>query len=220
MIVGLLALVIASIDTTSRFALTPPDSVQVVDMVAVLAVPPAAAPPTVTDVPVPSALALDPGLRLSLPADTVPKKKRKLVEYSDWYGRRLTIHRTLSWAMLPLFGISFYTGTRLASDGRSGSPYWVRAAHPWVATADVAVFGINTVTGVWNLWDARHDPEGRTRRIIHSALFMAASAGFAYVGSIGEDAREDAEVRNRHRDIATISMGVSTLSWLIMLIGK
>ena len=219
MIVGLLALVLAWVDTTSRVALTPGDSVSLVELVPVSVVTPVVAP---APEPRPVALSWRP-MSMPMPlqlTDTVPRQKRPLVAYSDWYGRRLTIHRTLSWAMLPLFGISYYTGTRLATDGRSNSPYWVRAAHPWVATADVAVFGINTVTGVWNLWDARHDPEGRTKRIMHSALFMLANAGFAYAGSMGEEARNDAEIRNRHRDIATISMGVSTLGWMIMLIGK
>ena len=157
-----------------------------------------------------------PALRFIEP-DTAVKKKRKLVEYSDWYGRRLTLHRALSWSMLPLFAVSYYTGNRLARDGRVNSPYWVRAAHPYVATADAAVFGVNTVTGLWNLWDSRHDPEGRTRRIIHSALFIVADAGFAYAGSIGRDGREDREIRSRHRTVALSSMGVSTLGWVIML---
>jgi hypothetical protein len=166
-----------------------------------------------------SAVASDPWFTVTS-ADTLIKKKRALVEYSDWYGRRLTLHRTLSWTMLPLFAVSYYTGTRLARDGRSNSPYAVRALHPWAATGAAAVFGVNTVTGLWNVWDARHDPEGRTRRLIHSALFLIADAGFAYAGSIGEQARNDSQIRSRHRAIALSSMGVSTAGWLIMLIGR
>jgi hypothetical protein len=224
MIAGLLALVIMTGDTTTRFASIGIDTLDApVTMGAALPVP-MPATPAVTESSSVDAAALRvtaaPRLEWRAPDDTLPRKKRKLVAYSDWYGRRLSIHKTLSWAMLPLFGVSYYTGTRLANDGRSSSPYWVRASHPWVATADAAIFGINTVTGVWNLWDARHDPEGRTRRIIHSVLFIAADAGFAYAGSIGEEARNNGETRTRHRNIAIGSMGVSTLGWLIMLIGN
>ncbi|MDZ7631108.1 MAG: hypothetical protein U5K74_07110 [Gemmatimonadaceae bacterium] len=142
------------------------------------------------------------------------------VEYSDWYGRRVAIHRVLSWTMLPLFAVSYYTGERLARDGRAGSPDIVRRMHPYAAGGAAAVFGVNTVTGLWNLWDARKDPEGRTRRILHSALFLVADAGFAFAGSIGRDGRENGAIRDRHRTIALSSMGVSTAGWLVMLIGQ
>ena len=212
MFAGLMALMLISPDTTTRIAPPVDDSLVVVASATVdttgNSVAAFASGSGVTDRHI--------GLRISAP-DTTVKKKRKLVEYSDWYGRRLTIHRTLSWTMLPLFAISYYTGERLARDGRVNSPYWVRAAHPYVATADSFVFGVNTITGLWNLWDARHDPEGRTRRLIHSALFIAADAGFAYAGSIGERARDNSQIRARHRTVALSSIGVSTLGWVIML---
>jgi hypothetical protein len=224
MVAGLLALMLVSADTTTRIAPLAEDTFVVTSVaVAIPSIDTASNSITSATTPfagtTPTHTNADLRLRWSGP-DTTVRKKRKLVEYSEWYGRRLTIHRTLSWAMLPLFAISYYTGERLARDGRINSPYWVRAAHPYVATADSFVFGVNTVTGLWNLWDARHDPEGRTRRIIHSALFMVADAGFAYAGSIGEKARDNGDIRARHRTIALSSMGVSTLGWLIMLIGK
>ncbi len=152
-------------------------------------------------------------------ADTV-KKKPALVAYSDWYGRRLTLHKALSWTMLPLFAVSYYTGDRLLRDGRRDSPEIVRRLHPVAAGGAAVIFGVNTITGLWNNWDSRKDPEGRTRRIIHSLLFLAADAGFAYAGSLGEEAGEEAETRNRHRAVAISSMGVSTLGWVIMLVRR
>jgi hypothetical protein len=164
-----------------------------------------------------------PPLGIRLPtiilADTV-KKKPAPIAYSEWYGRRVTIHKALSWSMLPLFAASYYTGTRLADDGRANSPQWVRRTHPVAAGGAAVLFGANTVTGAWNLWDGRRDREGRTRRLVHSALFIAANAGFVYAGSLGEDAGEDGDVRKKHRTIALGSMGLSTVSWLIMLIGN
>ena len=225
MIAGLLALSVFVTDTlrprtdSTVSAATLPVVVAAADTV-VPGVPVAPAPtadpvaygPRVAHLPV------GPLLLLS-DADTV-RKRRPLVQYSDWYGRRLAIHRTLSWAMLPLFGVSYYTGDQLLSKGRGGVSGWVRDTHPLAAGATAGVFGVNTVTGLWNLWDARKDPEGRTRRIIHSVLFLAADAGFAYAGSIGEEAGEDGDVRKRHRTIALGSMGLSTASWVYMLLTK
>lgn len=164
------------------------------------------------------------GLQLvSRPAasqDTVPRKRAKAVVYSDAYGKRLTIHKTLSWAMLPLFAVSYVSGDQLIK--KSGdAPEWARTIHPIAATSTAVLFGANTITGGWNLWESRHDANGRTRRYLHSILFLAASGGFAYTGTkLAEDAQERQSQRNVHRNGALISMGMSTASWLIMLVGN
>ena len=52
-------------------------------------------------------------------------------------------------------------------------------------------------------------------------LFIAASAGFVYAGTqLADDAEESQDKRLQHRNVAIASMSVSTLSWLIMLIGN
>jgi hypothetical protein len=155
---------------------------------------------------------------LPVPSDTGTRKRARAVRYSEWYGRRVAIHKALSWTMLPLFAVSYYTGTQLADNGRAGVSSTVRTLHPIAAGGAAAVFGVNTVTGVWNLWESRRDPADRKRRYLHSALFLLADAGFAYAGSLGEDAGEDGRIRSRHRNIAIGSMGVSTAGWLIMLL--
>jgi hypothetical protein len=77
------------------------------------------------------------------------------------------------------------------------------------------------VTGGWNLWEGRKDPQGRAKRLLHSTLFLAASGGFAYTGSkLAEEAQESQSKRGAHRNMAIASMGVSTASWLLMLIGN
>jgi len=217
MIAGLLALMLVSADTTMRISFVSIDSVPVAH-----GSTESAATRTGLDRDRSSAVESITAPRSPwLAADTlVRKKKPALVSYSDWYGRRLAVHKTLSWTMLPLFAVSYYTGTAIARDGRQNVSSTVRNLHPYAATGAAVVFGVNTVTGVWNLWDSRHDPNGRTRRIIHSALFLIADAGFAYAGSIGREGREDGAVRNRHRTIALSSMGVSTAGWLIMLLGQ
>lgn len=214
MLIGLLALLVTTADTTPRAVA---DTGRV-DSSAVVSSARTTAVAGTGSLILPS-LALNAALLGGAPQDTA-KKKPALVSYSDWYGRRLTIHRRGSWAMLPLFAASYYTGDRLARDGRRNSPDWVRNTHPVAAGGAAVLFGVNTVTGLWNLWDGRKDPNDRTRRILHSALFLIADAGFAYAGSLGEEAGEDGDVRNRHRTIALGSMGVSTAGWLIMLLRK
>ena len=76
------------------------------------------------------------------------------------------------------------------------------------------------VTGSWNLWEGRKDPNGRKRRLAHSLLFFAASGGFAYAGSIADEAEENGDKRRQHRNVAIASMSASTASWLLMLVGN
>lgn len=154
------------------------------------------------------------------PADTVPRVRRKAVVYSDSYATRIRIHKVLSWGMIPLFAASYFSGDQLLEKG-TDAPSWARNMHAPAATGSAILFGANTVTGGWNLWEGRKDPNGRTRRIIHSVLFTAASGGFAYAGTkLANDAEESMNARRKHRNVALGSMGVSTVSWLIMLIGN
>jgi hypothetical protein len=172
--------------------------------------------------PLASIRAAEPVLLRSMttPSDTGDRKRPRAIEYSEWYGRRVAIHKTLSWAMFPLFAVSYYTGDQLAEKGRAGVSGTVRTLHPYAAGGAAAVFGVNTVTGLWNLWDARKDPADRKRRYLHSALFILADAGFAYAGSLGDEAGDNGATRRRHRNIALGSMGASTAGWLIMFLKK
>ncbi|MBL0940128.1 MAG: hypothetical protein IBJ03_14635 [Gemmatimonadaceae bacterium] len=154
-----------------------------------------------------------------VPQDTI-RQRARAVEYSDAYYKRLAVHRALSWAMLPLFAASYVSGDQLLSKG-DDAPQWARNVHPVAATGAAVLFGANTVTGVWNLWEGRKDENGRKRRLLHSAMFLAASGGFTYAGSVlAEQAEESAEKRRQHRTVALSSMGLSTASWLLMKIGN
>ncbi len=118
--------------------------------------------------------------------------------------------------MLPLFAGEYATGSRLMSQGTS-SPAWIKRAHPLFADGVLALFAVNTVTGAWNLWDARRSSDGRTWRTIHSVLMLAADAGFTYVGSLSRSAKESGAVRQRHRAFAIASGGTAVLSVVMML---
>lgn len=167
-------------------------------------------------VPAPSldgGAAADAGLPAA--SDTTPAHPRAF-EYSDAYGTRLTIHRIASYAMLPLFIASYASGEQLVKNGRA-APSWARDIHRPAATGTAVLFGVNTITGGWNLLEARKDPDGRTRRTLHGLLMLAADAGFAATGIIAGDASENASRRNLHRTVALSSMGVSLVSYAIML---
>ena len=139
-----------------------------------------------------------------------------MVEYSDAYFTRLTIHRYASYATLPLFVAQYLAGEQLMKNG-SDAPAWARHSHGPLAGGVAALFAVNTVTGGWNLWEGRHDPEGRTRRMLHGALMLAADAGFAATGMLADRAEGNADDRELHRTVAISSMGVSLLSYAIML---
>ena len=181
-------------------------------------------PPQRGPVPSPVALGMRPLVldtteRVGVPQDTVPRRPRA-VEYSDAYYKRLAVHRALSWAMLPLFAASYVSGDQLLSKG-DDAPGWAKSVHPVAASGAAVLFGANTVTGLWNLWDGRHDANGRTRRLVHSALFLAASGGFTYAGAVlADEAEQSAAKRRDHRAVALTSMGVSTASWLLMKFGN
>ena len=150
-------------------------------------------------------------------ADTVKRKRAKSIEYSDSYYTRLTIHRIASYAELPLFAAEYVLGERLIKEDRTGFPsQGVKTAHTTVALGLGALFTVNTVTGVWNLWEARNDPANRTRRIIHSVAMLGADAGFAWAGASAGSAKDNIANANHHRTIAVSSMALATAGTAMM----
>src|SRR6185436_7237120 len=75
-------------------------------------------------------------------------------EYSDGYKTRAKVHKIASLATLPLFATEGFLGQSLYNNPTSGK----KSAHLAVATGIGALFGVNSVTGVWNLVEGRHDP--------------------------------------------------------------
>ena len=172
-----------------------------------------------------SAPAADP-FRLELPVslqvdpDTTPRRRRKSIEVSEWYERRLRIHRYGAYATIPLFIFQAAAGNELYNKGE-GAAGWAKNGHRVGATSLATVFGVNTVTGLWNLWDSRSVPQGRTRRTIHTLLMLTADAGFAYAGiKLSEDAEESAAARRKHRNTAYASMGVAITGAGMMLLWR
>ena len=155
--------------------------------------------------------------------DTVTQRRRA-VEYSDWYYKRLTIHKVASYTTIPLFVTEYILGNKLFEGDASSS---VKSAHSAVATGIGVLFGVNTVTGGWNWWESRHESEGRARRTTHALLMLAADAGFVATAALAPEGEEGGDFgegysddKSRHRTVAITSMGVSLASYLMMYLWK
>jgi hypothetical protein len=148
------------------------------------------------------------------------------IQYSDGYQLRRKIHRYASFATLPLFAIEFALGqsmfnTTPADDSAK------RGLHAAIGVGIIGLFGVNTVTGAWNLFgEGRKDPNHRTLRLVHGLLMMAADAGFVATATSGPNSRnprhaltyETDKVTHRNLGIASISVG--TAGYLLMLFGN
>ena len=169
------------------------------------------------------ALGLLAQLTVAVPSDTPPPAPRprprvKAVEVGDWYNRRLTVHRWLSYATIPTFGFQYAAGTQIWEKG-SSAPAWARSGHRAGATTLAGIFTVNTITGVWNLWDSRGVEQGRKRRYLHAVSMLAADAGFTWAGAVlSEQAETDPEKRKLHRTVALSSIAISTVSGVLMKI--
>lgn len=149
--------------------------------------------------------------------------RRKPIEYSDAYATRLAIHRIGSYVELPLFATEYVLGQKLLNEETAGPlprGSSLKSAHSLVAAGLGALFTINTVTGVWNLIESRHDPAGATRRWLHSLTMLAADAGFFWTASVGGQARRTLTGANLHRNIAIGSISLATASTLMMWLWK
>jgi hypothetical protein len=160
--------------------------------------------------------------RLSLDAPLVSETQTPLTprprafDYSDAYRTRAKIHKCASFATLPLFVAQFAVGQKLYNGNGSDS---TRSAHSALAASTGVLFGVNSVTGVWNLHEGRKDPNRRTKRVVHGVLMLVADAGFVATGALAPDDEGEGGVsRSTHRTIALSSMGVATVSYLIMLL--
>lgn len=136
------------------------------------------------------------------------------VDYSDWYYRRLDVHRWGSYAMLPLFIAQYVAGSQLEGGGEDN---WAEDVHPMLAGGVAVLFASNTVTGAWNLWEGRKDPTDRKRRFLHAGLLLLADAGFVATGILADQAEDGGSGAGTHRAVAIASMSVATIGWAIML---
>jgi hypothetical protein len=163
-------------------------------------------------------------LSLDMSQET-PARRTVPVEYSDAYKVRAKVHKYTSVATLPLFVANYYAGQYLYDHPGDESK---KGLHDGLVASTAVVFGINTFTGAWNLWEGRKDPNHRTKRMTHGILMMIADAGFLATAMLAPDYEHEGEHgsaptstngASTHRTVALTSMGIATVSYLIMLFG-
>lgn len=165
--------------------------------------------------PVQSSLAV--AVRAS--GDTVPRRRRS-VEVSEWYERRLRIHRYGAYAVIPLFTVQAIAGNEVFKDPRT-APGWAKTTHRVGAAGLATVFTLNTVTGLWNLWDSRSVTQDRTRRTAHALLMLASDAGFTYAGvRLSSEAENSLQKRREHRAWAYGSMATALTGVAVATLGR
>jgi len=156
---------------------------------------------------------------LQIPIDTpTPRRRPRAVQVSEWYSRRLTIHRYVAYSTIPVFAAQWIAGNQLLQESRQ-APEWAKFTHRAGATALAGMFTVNTVTGVWNWWDSRAVPQHRVLRTIHAFTLLACDAAFSYTGAkLSNDAETSQSARTLHHRVALISMGVTVVSGTAMKI--
>jgi hypothetical protein len=126
---------------------------------------------------------------------------------------------------MPLIVSQAIVGQKLMdrTGDESGS---LRSAHSALTAGLGAVFGIESVTGVWNMLEARKNHVRSRKHLIHGILMLAADAGFVATAALapGHD-DEEGQIRRNNRDsthqaVGFASLGVATVSYVYMLIAR
>lgn len=163
-------------------------------------------------------------LRSVLPAVTIADAEQRpvAVTHSRAFEVRSKIHKYASYATVPLFVAQYLVGQKLY-DGTGGET--AKSAHGALVIGMAGLFAVNSVTGVWNLWEDRHEPKGRAKRWIHGLMMLGAGAGFVATGATAPDDDDDgggvsSTNRSLHRNLAIGSMGVSAASYLFMFLTR
>jgi hypothetical protein len=146
------------------------------------------------------------------------------VEHSHAFQMRSKIHKYASFATLPLFAAEVALGQSIY-DGTSDSG-GKKAAHAAVGIGITALFGVDTVTGVWNMFgkEGRMDKQGRKLRLVHGLLMLVADVGFVATLAAAPESEHGgaafANDRATHRNLAIASISVGTAGYLAMLLGN
>jgi hypothetical protein len=145
----------------------------------------------------------------------------RAVNYSNGFFVRRKIHKYASIATLPLLASEAIVGQKLLDGNNNDS---LRSAHSGLAAGVGVLFGVETVTGLWNMMETRKVPVGHKKKLVHGLLMLAADAGFVATAASAPH-REERESRNignasTHKAIAYSSIGIATVGYLYKLLAK
>jgi hypothetical protein len=145
--------------------------------------------------------------RLPSCAVTDTTRRRRAAQHSDLYYTRLTIHRWASYATIPLFVAQYVVGQDLY-DGDDGN----KSLHVGLGVSIGVLFGVNTLTGGWNLVEGWHDTGVKQKA--HAALMLLSDAGFLATALVTP---EGSERKSTHRALAITSGATALVSYALML---
>jgi hypothetical protein len=152
-----------------------------------------------------------------------PPSRPKAVGRGSSYLLRKKIHKYASIATLPLFVSEAIVGQKLFDRAATESDS-LRSTHSALAAGIGVLFGVESVTGIWNLWETRKISTGRKKRMVHGILMLAADAGFVATAALaphrehdGTYIRDDASA---HRAVAYASFGVAATGYVYMLFAR
>jgi len=150
-----------------------------------------------------------------------PTPHPKAFSYSQGYATRQKIHKYASFATLPLIVSEAIVGQKLINDRSNSS---LRSAHSGLTAGIAGLFGFESVTGVWNMLEARKNPSGHGKRMFHGILMLAADAGFVATAATAPHHNDNGGVNNgnvsTHQALAYTSFGLATVSYVYMLFAK
>jgi hypothetical protein len=153
-----------------------------------------------------------------LAAYPIPQaSEAKKPSLSSMYFTRRKIHKYASYATLPLLAAEAVVGQKLMDrDSESKS---LRSVHTGLAAGMGGLFGLETVTGVWNMLEARKVAPVNKKRLFHGILMLAADAGFfATAATAPHD--DDHHSGTTHQTIAYTSIGVAAFGYVYGLFAK
>jgi hypothetical protein len=141
----------------------------------------------------------------------------KTPSLSSMYFTRRKIHKYASYATLPLLAAEAVVGQKLMNgDSESKS---LRSVHTGLAAGMGGLFGLETVTGVWNMLEARKVGPVNKKRLFHGVLMLAADAGFFATAATAPD-DDERHSGSTHQAIAYTSIGVAAFGYIYGLIAK
>jgi hypothetical protein len=147
----------------------------------------------------------------------------KAFSIGSGFSARHKVHKYASYATLPLLAAEGVIGQRLLDSTGSDSGS-LRSAHSALAAGIGVLFGVETVTGVWNMMDLRKISKGNSKRFFHGFLMLAADAGFIATAFTAPH-KEERNLRtgfdaSTHKIVAYTSLGVAAFSYVYKLVAK
>jgi hypothetical protein len=174
-------------------------------------------PVVATATPIADAVPVEAARLAADPQDTRPVA----IEYSEGHETRAKIHKYASWATLPLMATEWALGQKLYDDPNSVNSS-SRGVHGAVGAGLIGLFGVQSVTGVWNLVESSGAP-GHKKRLTHGLMMLAAEGGFVAAAAMAPGHSRNDLInfdanRSTHRTVALVSIGVGTAGYLLMLL--